>query len=189
MKYLKVSLFFVLIFMTSSLPAYAVIETPEFPVCSNPQGELKAEYANGVHGIAGDNNLYTGSDKVYYISTDKLMQCFCPENGNGIQTNWLRINGLSEEDLDYYKNLGWIFIPDGSVWGLESGPYLAYNSSYSCKNGGTGGPSGDIGQSGISTSNVMGLAGTGDSQKLLSLGLLGLIFMLLGAYTRSHETS
>ncbi|MBI2029368.1 hypothetical protein HYT02_03060 [Candidatus Gottesmanbacteria bacterium] len=162
---------------------------PKFPVCSNPQGELKVEYPSGTHGIPGDSNAYTGTDKVYNLSADRLIQCFCPENGNGIQTNWLRINEISDDDLNYYKNLGWIYIPDGSVWGLENGPYLAYNTSYSCGNGGIGGPEpGDIGPAGISTTNVLSLAGTGDSARLFSLGIAGLLFMLLGVNTRSHET-
>lgn len=180
MKIISLIFTFIVFLIGFTIPTYAVIETPQFPVCSSTQGELVAEYSSGTHGVPGDSNSYTGNDKVYKLTDDTLIQCFCPENGDGIQTNWWKV------DIELP---GWIHIPDGSLWGLEKTSYLAQNSTYLCNDGGIGGPgSGDIGPPGISTVNLLGLAGTGDSAELFSLGILGLLFVLLGAYTRSHET-
>lgn len=189
MKTLRNLFALAILFISLSAPVFAYPITPEFPVCSNPQGELKSEYSSGTHGIPGDTSSYTGSDKVYTVSNNTLIQCFCPENGNGIQTNWWKIDFVIESLIETYKNLGWIYVPDGSVWGLEQAPYLAQNLSYSCKGDGVGGPSpsGDILSEGISTSNVLGLAGTGDSLRLFLLGIAGLVFMSIGVLNRRHE--
>jgi hypothetical protein len=106
--------------------------TPDFPSCSNPQGSLKVSYPDGVHGIPGSGSTYTGSDSVYTVSPSALTQCFCSIEGAGIQTNWWKIGSLSQEDIDYLKNLGWVYIPDGSIWGLEAASYMAFNSNYNC---------------------------------------------------------
>lgn len=195
MKILQSVLIFSALIISLSAPALAVQETPVFPVCSNPQGELKVEYTSGIHGIPGDENAYSGSDKVYIVSENLVTQCLCPESGNGIQTNWWKVGEISEEEIEYYKNTGWIYVPDGSVWGLDEGPYFAHNFAYTCKDGGTGGPSdnggrsssGDIHTEGISTSNVLGLAGTGGSITLFTTGILGLLLMASGVILRPHE--
>lgn len=192
MKLLQTILILSTLVISLSTKAFAQIQTPQFPVCSNPQGELKVEYNSGIHGIPGDINTYSGNDKVYTVSQNSLIQCFCPDSGSGIQTNWWKIDEMSEDEIEYYKNTGWMFVPDGSVWGLEEGPYLAYNLSYSCGDGGTGGTSdgsssGDIHEEGISTSNVLGLAGTGGSITIFLSGILGLVLMTLGVLIRPHE--
>ena len=69
-------------------PAAAFAETP-FPGCPNPGGTLKVSYVTGQHGIPGDYSTYTGSDSVYILSENQVVQCFCAESGtSGIQTNW-----------------------------------------------------------------------------------------------------
>lgn len=112
---------------------YAVT-VPSFPSCVNPQGTLKVSYDSGVHGVVGMTDEKRGSDKVYQLSgNDQLTQCFCPENGNGIQTNWMKVGDKSQEDVETLKREGWIYVADGSAWGLDATAYLAKNSDYNCK--------------------------------------------------------
>lgn len=105
---------------------------PVFPSCSNPQGTLKVSYASGTHYIVGGSGV-SGSDAVYYTTDNALIQCFCADNGNGIQTNWWKISSLSQDQIDQLVKLGWYYIPSGANWGLEDSPYMAINGNYSCK--------------------------------------------------------
>ncbi len=107
-------------------------DVPNFPSCSNPQGTLKVSYSSGTHYIVGGTGL-SGSDSVYYTGDNSLIQCFCADNGSGIQTNWWKLNTLSQEQIDQLVKLGWVYIPSGSTWGLESASYMAINQYYSCK--------------------------------------------------------
>lgn len=106
---------------------------PTFSTCPNPGGVIVSQFNNGTHGIAGSANVYTGSDTVYKINNDQITQCFCPENAtSGIQTNWVKITNPSDAEINTYKNMGWIYIPDGSLWGLDASGYVAKNSTFSC---------------------------------------------------------
>lgn len=135
MKLLIISLF--LVFLAATSPVLAV-DTPVFPTCANPSGNVKVSYQSGVHGIPGDQGQYIGSDIVYTVSDSTLVQCFCAVSGSGIQTNWWKQNSLSQGQIDQLQKLGWIFIPDGSAWGLEPVSYLAQNSNFNCRAGGNG---------------------------------------------------
>ena len=177
---------FIYLSIQFSTIAFAVT-VPTFPSCAAPQGEVKVSYSEGTHGIVGSGQTYTGSDTVYRLSDSALTQCFCDKNGNGIQTNWWKVDLLSESELDILRNDGWYYIPNGSIWGLTPSPYVAKNYTYTCLPGsngsvsnsnsinhelstGTGGGDGDI----------LGLAATGNMLSLiLSLGL-GLILLFLG---------
>src|SRR5215210_7466089 len=86
------------LFWQSATSALAVT-TPSFPTCINPQGSVKASYSSGTHGIVGSTQEYTGSDSVYTLSDNTIVQCFCPVNGNGIQTDWWKIANLSDTDI------------------------------------------------------------------------------------------
>lgn len=154
-------------------PAYAM-SLPEFGSCVNPQGKVLASYQSGNHGIAGESREVSGSDSVYQSSTNGVTQCFCPKNGEGIQTNWLKASKLSKTEIDVQKNQGWTYIATGSSWGLEDVPYLAKNSSFSCK-----------GSKAISKApSVLGLASTGDSATIYALVLSGAAFLISGMITR-----
>lgn len=183
------------------MPSSAVT-TPVFTSCVNPQGEVIANYSTGVHGIVGDTATHTGSDTVYLQADRNVVQCFCPTDGQGIQTNWLKASAVSQDEVSVLVNSGWYFIPDGSAWGLEEGAYLAQNNPYTChgtSNGG-GGSTGGGGSSSSSnsgsstgvvqaaTTSVHNLANTGDMQLLLSVlasGVLSLIaFLLLKRFSK-----
>ncbi len=112
---------------------------PTFPSCQIPQGELKAFYPNGTHGIPGSSSEYTGSDAVYFLTEETLAQCFCPVGGEGIQTNWWKVSELTIEQIESLVADGWIYVPNGAEWGLDEAPYLAKNETYVCA-GGIGGP-------------------------------------------------
>jgi LPXTG-motif cell wall-anchored protein len=122
------------LFAAFSVPVFAMYQPPAFPVCTSPQGNVIAQYAEGSHAIAGQDGLQNGSDTVYAIDTNlnQVMQCFCPPTEmNGVQTNWLQANNLSDVEKQELKNNGWIE-ENGSAWGLANAPYFAKNTSYVC---------------------------------------------------------
>lgn len=183
----KVLTILVLSLLTFVFASAASAQTPpDFPACSNPQATLKAQYDSGIHGVAGDPNAYTGSDAVYTIDNDRNLQCFCSDAGNGIQTNWWRVGSLTQDEIDTLVKLGWTFIPDGSVWGLNAEPYMAFNSAYACGGGelsDNNNSSGQVQAASTSTTDpgsVLGLASTGDAITFYGLIVLGFASILLG---------
>lgn len=161
----------VVLFLIFSTKSASAIDAPNFPACSNPQGTLIVSYDSGTHGVVGGNS-YTGSDKVYKIDKNSLVQCLCTADGKGIQTNWWKASSLDETKITTLKSEGWIYIPTGSVWGLDQDAYLAKNIGYSCiSDSGTGG--GSIGQ-------VLGLAFTGNIRVIYLIFILGLLFLIYG---------
>lgn len=173
----KVSLIALALFLPLLMAGTAGAQTvPAFPQCINPQGTLRVEYNSGTHGIPGDPGEYNGSDAVYQVSEDTLIQCFCAEDGSAIQTNWWRVSQLSQEDIESLEAQGWNFIPDGSLWGLEEAAYLARNSSYRCKEEDrVGGASATAEQS-----PVLKLADTGGLSLPLLLALIGALSLANG---------
>jgi len=142
MRHLFVPALACFIFLASAGASHAAQTPPSFPACPNPGGSLKATYASGTHGIPGDSGTYTGSDSVYTIDAARLVQCFCPAAGtSGIQTNWWQVADPSQSDITSLKSAGWVYIPDGSAWGLQASIYFAQNTSFSCgtQSGGNGG--------------------------------------------------
>lgn len=105
---------------------------PLFPSCVSPVGTLVVSYDSGIHGIAGQSGEFSGRDSVYQTSDVAYLQCFCPNSGSGIQTNWWKITGMSQDEINTYQKLGWIFVTTGKVWGLTDDPYMAQNQNYSC---------------------------------------------------------
>lgn len=183
-KFFILVIFAGIFFFNFSQNAFAV-STPIFPICSSPSGQSSVYYPNGTHGVPGRFSQYSGSDQVFTLSDTTTMQCLCLDDGTGIQTNWWKISSLTDQDIQILKNLGWVYIPSGSVWGLSDSPYLAFNTSYSCRNGGTGGTASGgniLGQSTPKTGSVLGLAATGNLSEiflLLSLGFLSLFFFFV----------
>lgn len=188
MKYASIitiiAIFVYLVFSTAEAMA---VSPADFPACSNPQGSLIASYDSGTHGIVGSSGVYSGSDKVYQIDSQKVTQCFCPLDGNGIQTNWVKAGSLTIDEQKIHERDGWTFIPTGKVWGLEDVSYYAKNHDFACPgSGGSAGnsqssSSGGGSSSGTSTgiveasSAVLGLAGTGNTITLLSIATTGLV--------------
>ena len=160
----------------------AQIQPSDFPVCASPEGSVKSQYSSGTHGIPGSSATYQGSDTVYQLSKDKLTQCFCAVDGSGIQTNWLKVSDLSDEEIDQYKDAGWIFIQNGANWGLDDTAYLSYNSTYACSGSATGGTGESV--LGASANGVLGFASTGNIKILLALTGIGLTALLLGLKLR-----
>lgn len=173
-------------------------EMPNFTSCVNPQGEIKANYETGTHGIAGASGSFSGKDTVYKLSGNALTQCFCAIDGSGIQTNWWRVSSLTQSEIKTLEAQGWIYIPNGALWGLDNTAYLAKNSDFSCKSsggngGGNGGGGGGTGGSGSSNSGsggsisgsggvgqVLGLASTGNTVFVLATALSSGISLLIG---------
>jgi hypothetical protein len=187
----KVFLIMLVVFLLSlSINSVSAVNVPNYPSCKAPSGELKASYDSGIHGIVGDSQVHKGSDKVYQVTSETLIQCYCPESGSdGIQTNWWKVS--LEMDLSEFLDLGWHYIATGSDWGLTSDPYLAKNSSYTCRSsqgssGGGGG--GSVSAAAASTTagngSILGYAATGGSQLLLIVFPLGLISLILGLAIR-----
>ena len=118
-----------------AISAVPVSAAPGFPACSSPEGTLKVSYESGWHGIIGTGANHEGSDSVYTINGSQLLQCFCPagDNDAGTQTDWWKISGLSESEINAYRLQGWVFVPSGLDWGLDDASFLAKNSSFDCK--------------------------------------------------------
>lgn len=164
--------------------AYAV-EVPSFPACANPPETVKVSYDNGTHGVPGLTTPFTGKDTVFIVSgNDLILQCLCPTDGEGIQTNWWKISNLTQDEINILTRDGWIFVPSGSAWGLDDDPYLAKNLSFSCK---AQGEQGGVASSSTTSSSpaiggpaVLGLATTGNSLFILAIILAGSISLLTG---------
>lgn len=162
------------------------VTTPTFPSCLNPQGATKVSYTSGTHGIVGSASEYRGSDTVYTLSDETHVQCFCSEQGDGIRTNWWKISSLSDIDIEVLKNLGWFFVPNGLLWGLDNSSYMAQNSSFACSSsGGRGGTGGTV--LGASTGQVLGLATTGNSAFIVGFLMIGTSSLLAGLVLRKSS--
>jgi hypothetical protein len=170
----------------------------QFTSCLTPSGSVVADYADGSHGIAGQGSV-SGHDTVYSLGGGNALQCLCDSNGNGTQTNWLKIGELSEDQIKVYQSQGWIYIPDGSAWGLSQGAYLAKNVSYSCgssttnsgggdgrTDGRTDGRSDGLGSIVQAAKGSAGLASTGDIKFVLSILGAGIILTAIGFYMRKN---
>jgi len=189
--------------------AYGYVQ-PSFSTCLNPQTQIQVSHPDGTHGVPGDTKTYTGSDIVYaesnVLSSSSVMQCLCQTGGGGIQTNWWKASDLSDDEIKVLQTQGWIYIPDGSAWGLDSAVYLAQNTGFSCgssnqnntnNSGGSNssgssnpsdpGSSSNSGQSSV-TQAVLGaftqLADTGNMVLLYSLLIIGIIASGLGIIIR-----
>ncbi len=160
---------------------------PPFTDCFAPNAGLKVKYDTGIHGIVGDARTFSGADAVYTISDKSYTQCFCPEVGNGIQTNWFKVSDLTQNEVQTFVNQGWILVLDGSIWGLEKAPYLAMNKGYTCHS--VGGSS-TVSNTEVSKSNdfgngtgggeILGVATTGSIANITALVTLGIGLVLGG---------
>lgn len=161
--------------------AYAAPTPPGFPSCVNPNGTLKVQFNEGLHGIPGTTADYRGSDKVYQVSSEQLIQCFCPESGDtGIQTNWWKLGTISDQDLQDLKNQGWSYIPNGSLWGLDPVSYVAKNDQYTCR-GSVNGIGGGSENKGVLGAGTLAATGTTLASKLATI--FGAVLLLGGAFT------
>lgn len=168
-------------FLLSAAPAFAVSDPPLFS-CELPVGTLVSSYDQGVHGIPGKTKTYTGSDRVYRVDESHVLQCFCPANGGeGIQSNWWSIGELDAADRGFFERRGWVFVPTGSIWGLQDTAYLVKNDPTSCGNNGRGG-GGEVENDSVSInmpsiwtppSNTTALAATGQSDRIVALLFTG----------------
>ncbi len=140
------------------------LDLPNFPTCPNPGGTVIANYPSGVHGIAGSTLTYTGSDVVYKIDDSKVVQCYCSPNGSGIQTNWWKASSLTSKQKADLIATGWVYIPDGSEWGLDPSDWMAYNISFTC-----GGSTTTTTTSSSSNSNSGSSSSSSSSNSIISL--------------------
>lgn len=178
MKFLwAITFILYILFMGFATASSHAVSTPTFPSCQNPQGSMKVQYGSGTHGIVGSSLEYKGSDAVYKLADDTLTQCFCSEDNNGIQTNWWKVSSLAESEIQSLKNQGWIFIPNGALWGLEPVAYFAKNETYACKAGAGGGS-----VLGASTQSV--LAATGGTILPYALLLISIAFFMIGFFLK-----
>lgn len=146
---------------------------PNFPTCNAPEGIVKVHYPDGVHGIPGSTSEYRGSDTVYKITDDLIMQCYCAPDATGIQSNWWKVSHLSQEEKEYLVRSGWISIPNGALWGLDNAPYMVKNVDIVC---------GERGGAPVSNPQILGLAATGRNHTRILVGILGTGSLLAGLY-------
>lgn len=148
---------------------------PDFGSCLNPQGKVIASYDKGMHGIVGKSVEVSGSDKVYQSSDKGVTQCFCPEDGKGIQTNWYDASKLTSKDIEVLKKEGWTYFATGTNWGLKDVPYLAKNSDYTCRKNAP---------KKSQTTKVLSLASTGETSTIYFFIISGAIFLIAGMVTK-----
>jgi LPXTG-motif cell wall-anchored protein len=176
-KSLIIAISFVSVLLSSARPAYAV-STPNFGSCVNPQGKVIASYTSGKHGIVGIMGEVSGSDSVYQSSSTGVTQCFCPEDGKGIQTNWYDVSNVSQKDIDILKKEGWTYFATGSKWGLKDVPYVAKNADYACNK---------TAVKKSKTTEVLKLASTGETQTIYVFLLSGAAFLITGLILRKFS--
>lgn len=128
---LTASLFLALLLTTTPVHAQAQqpVSSPQV-TCITPSGEKIVTYADGIHGIVGDFRTFTGRDEVFALGNENTLQCFCAKDGSGVETIWW--SSFPEDSVDELTASGWIYVPNGSLWGLEPKPYLAKNTNYTC---------------------------------------------------------
>lgn len=180
----SMSLGLLLVLLASATKADAVT-APSFPSCLSPQGTKKVEYLEGTHGVPGRFVENRGSDRVYTLSDSTLLQCLCRDDGSGVQTSWWKISSLTEDEINELRRFGWVYVPDGQLWGLDASSYMTFNSDYTCT--GSGGPASSSLDEQIlatSTSNVLGLAATGDKLPIWYLTAVGLTAIAGGRMLR-----
>ena len=117
------------LFLSAATTAHAN-PIPEFGSCMNPQWGMTQQNQGSNHGVVGVGS-FNGTDTIY-ASNGNVVQCLCTDLGKGYQTNWLRADNLSSDQIDNLKAQGWIYVPFGDDWGLDKVPYLAKNSEYTC---------------------------------------------------------
>jgi hypothetical protein len=116
------------LFLGAATPAQAY-SMPEFGSCLNPQWNKTQENHGSNHGVVGIGS-FSGVDTIYE-SNGNVLQCLCVEDGRGYQTNWLKADKLSQNDIDTLKTQGWI-VAHGKDWGLHDSKYMAKNIEYTC---------------------------------------------------------
>lgn len=192
MKKITISLILVtLVFISLGKTAFAT-DAPSFPSCLNPQGTLKVKYDNGTHGIVGDTGTYNGRDEVYSVSDNTLVQCFCPDNGDAIQTNWWKTDDFSVDEIKKYQSLGWKFVPNGEQWGLSDSQYMAWNFTYSChnssNNSNNSNSSSNSNSNELGVSQVLALASTGNIVFIYGVAAFGLALIAAGAMIQQKNS-
>ncbi len=204
MKHLFILFTLLTVVLTAAKPSYAVSTDATSATCLAPAGNSLADYPDGTHGIVGGTSK-EGHDSVYSLGNGNALQCLCATDGSGTQTNWMSIGELNEDQIKVYQNQGWIYVPDGSVWGLSQGSYLAKNTSYSCGGGSSttqnsGGDGKSDGKSDgrsdgrsdgastvqAATGNAAALASTGNIAFILSILGLGIFMTILGIWLRKN---
>ena len=176
---------FLLLFISTVKQASAIVDPPIFS-CTSPIGVVKSNYENGTHGVPGSITTYTGSDSVYQIDDDHVLQCLCiADSADGIQSNWWKAKGLSESDISYFQRRGWVFVPEGNRWGLASDPYLVKNDSISCGSQGTGGVvfGSSKNQDDTTVGSILGVSILGATGTSAQLMLLIAVAVFSGAVT------
>jgi len=128
-KTLSISAIAATLYLSAAFPVSAN-QVPDFGTCLNPQWSQTQVNYSGKHGVVNVNS-FNGTDTIYE-SNGNVLQCLCTDSGAGYQTNWLNASGYSSSEIDYLKAQGWMYVADGSQWGLQQSPYMAKNISYTC---------------------------------------------------------
>ncbi len=179
------------IFQLMTTPVFA-LEIPDFSSCTSVNGTVMVSYDSGIHGVPGDGTTYTGRDTVFRIYDTAVLLCLCPEGKTGVQTKWWRYGQLTNDEISVLIKDGWIYVPNGALWGLEDAPYLAKNSNFSCNESGGGSSNSGSSVLGSNTSagQVLGvstMAATGNLTSIFGLLFLGTLFIVLAKKLRQYS--
>jgi hypothetical protein len=131
-KLLTILSFLVFFSIRPAFAQTAPINPPQ-TTCITPTGDKIVTYLDGIHGVPGNLQTFTGKDEVFALANDDALQCFCATNGTGVETIWWSsFTGLTQAEIDNLVAQGWVFVPNGSAWGLATKPYLAKNTNFTC---------------------------------------------------------
>jgi hypothetical protein len=121
-------------FISSSIDA--TIAPPTYQKCEEalliPTNNF-VNYGLADYGVPG-KGVIRGVDKVLFFGDKQQLQCFCPQTGNiGTQSDWWNASKLSNEEIQTFKNQGWMYLLPGKDGNVYKIPYLVRNRDYQCK--------------------------------------------------------
>lgn len=123
------------LFLVTVVPTFAWEQTlkdsTSFPSCLNPQISPSQVNKGSNHGVVGFSTPFSGTDTIFNLSRNNVLQCLCTDNGQGFQTNWLNVSQLSQSEINVFVSQGWTFFANAGAWGLN-GAYVAKTSQFLC---------------------------------------------------------
>jgi hypothetical protein len=136
-----------------------------------------------VGGISLVLFLSVAAKSALAIASVEFPSCLNPQV-TASQVNIGTSHGVVGKNTPYSNDIndligqGWVYIDNGELWGLKSGPYLAKNIEYTCHS--TSGSSNGTSAGVTLQQGVLGLAGTGNLTAIYGLIMMGLILFFVG---------
>jgi hypothetical protein len=132
LKNIVIIISFLILALNAFVQPVLAYEVTDFGSCLNPQVSANQVNTGSDHGVVGYSGVaFSGTDSIYLLSSNNVMQCLCTDNGQGYQTSWVSANNYSSSEIPNFQSEGWNYFEDASNWGLQ-GAYLAKTEKYMC---------------------------------------------------------